>query len=119
MPYPYVEVDLREGAIAGRVGGLEHRGEDEGARCCADHEVPRRSTGCSVDQQHGAQSALSSAWSYIEPLVVPKGLLTGDDIERVDARILQVVYERPTSDPPLYIGTSFRHVLIIASAATA
>ncbi len=40
----------------------------------------------------------------VEPYVVPKRSLTGDSIERVDTRVLQVIYEfdRPTF--PIYIG---------------
>ena len=40
-----------------------------------------------------------------EPLVVPKKSLTGASDERVDTRVLQVIYSlaRPT-DPPLYVG---------------
>jgi HlyD family secretion protein len=41
---------------------------------------------------------------HIEPLVVPKRSLTGDDVERVDTRVLQVVYEVLIRSSPLYIG---------------
>ena len=41
----------------------------------------------------------------VEPYVIPKVSLTGSSTERVDTRVLQVIYslERPT-DPPLYVG---------------
>ncbi|MBC7980960.1 MAG: efflux RND transporter periplasmic adaptor subunit [Armatimonadetes bacterium] len=41
----------------------------------------------------------------VEPYVIPKVSLTGSSIERVDTRVLQVIYslERP-EDPPLYVG---------------
>ncbi|MES2923091.1 MAG: efflux RND transporter periplasmic adaptor subunit [Verrucomicrobiota bacterium] len=41
----------------------------------------------------------------IEPYVIPKVSLTGSGTERVDTRVLQVIYSltRPT-DPPLYVG---------------
>jgi RND family efflux transporter MFP subunit len=41
----------------------------------------------------------------IEPYVVPKTSLTGSSTERVDTRVLQVIYsfERPT-DRPVYVG---------------
>ena len=41
----------------------------------------------------------------VEPYVVPKVSLTGASTERVDTRVLQVIYSlaRPT-DPPLYVG---------------
>lgn len=41
----------------------------------------------------------------VEPYVLPKVSLTGASTERVDTRVLQVIYSlaRPT-DPPLYVG---------------
>lgn len=41
----------------------------------------------------------------VEPYVIPKVSLTGSSTERVDTRVLQVIYSlnRP-SDPPLYVG---------------
>ncbi len=41
----------------------------------------------------------------VEPYVIPKVSLTGSSTERVDTRVLQVIYslDRPT-DPPLYVG---------------
>jgi len=41
----------------------------------------------------------------IEPYVIPKVSLTGSSTERVDTRVLQVIYslKRPTA-PPLYVG---------------
>ena len=41
----------------------------------------------------------------IEPFVVPKKSLTGDNTERVDTRVLQVIYAcDPTGRPPLFVG---------------
>jgi multidrug efflux pump subunit AcrA (membrane-fusion protein) len=40
----------------------------------------------------------------IEPLVVPKRQLTGDVAERVDTRVLQVVYRVAGDAAPLYVG---------------
>ncbi len=39
-----------------------------------------------------------------EPLVVPKRSLTGDAAERVDTRVLQVIYEIERSDPRFVVG---------------
>ncbi len=42
---------------------------------------------------------------YVEPYVIPKQSLTGTNSERVDTRVLQVVYELPDKPPvPLYVG---------------
>ncbi len=40
----------------------------------------------------------------IEPYVVPKRSLTGDSLERVDTRVLQIVYEFDQPKFPVYIG---------------
>ena len=40
----------------------------------------------------------------IEPLVVPKRALTGDSSERVDTRVLQVLYELQRSDSRFFVG---------------
>jgi multidrug resistance efflux pump len=40
----------------------------------------------------------------VEPFVVPKRSLTGDNTERVDTRVLQVIYEIVRNEPPLFVG---------------
>jgi len=40
----------------------------------------------------------------VEPLVVPKKTLTGENTERVDTRVLQVLYAIERSDHPVYVG---------------
>ena len=40
----------------------------------------------------------------VEPLVVPKRSLTGDSSERVDTRVLQVLYELERSDSRFFVG---------------
>lgn len=40
----------------------------------------------------------------IEPYVVPKRSLTGDSAERVDTRVLQVIYSFPGGVLPVYVG---------------
>jgi len=41
----------------------------------------------------------------IEPFVIPKASLTGSSIERVDTRVLQIIYRFPRSDKdPIYVG---------------
>lgn len=43
-------------------------------------------------------------FDYIEPYIVPKQVLTGSDVERVDTRVLQIVYTLNPQDLPIYIG---------------
>jgi multidrug resistance efflux pump len=40
----------------------------------------------------------------IEPYVIPKRSLTGDSVERVDTRVLQVLYSFPKGALPVYVG---------------
>jgi multidrug resistance efflux pump len=40
----------------------------------------------------------------VEPYVVPKKSLTGDNTERVDTRVLQVIYRVENEAPALYVG---------------
>ena len=41
----------------------------------------------------------------VEPFVMPKKSLTGNNTERVDTRVLQVIYRfDPTGRPPLFVG---------------
>lgn len=40
----------------------------------------------------------------IEPYIVPKRSLTGDTTERVDTRVLQVIYAFEPKDLPVYVG---------------
>jgi multidrug resistance efflux pump len=40
----------------------------------------------------------------VEPYVIPKKSLTGDNTERVDTRVLQVIYQLDRDDPALYVG---------------
>jgi HlyD family secretion protein len=51
-----------------------------------------------------------------EPLVIPKRALTGDSAERVDTRVLQVIYRVENDDVPLFIGQQL-DVFIDAAAA--
>jgi hypothetical protein len=39
-----------------------------------------------------------------EPYVIPKKSLTGDSTERVDTRVLQVIYRVQDQSAPLYVG---------------
>ena len=43
-------------------------------------------------------------YKYTEPYVIPKQSLTGDSTERVDTRVLEVVYGYDPSQFPAYIG---------------
>jgi hypothetical protein len=40
----------------------------------------------------------------VEPFVVPKKSLTGDSTERVDTRVLQVIYRIDDKNVPVFVG---------------
>lgn len=48
--------------------------------------------------------AVELRFERIEPLVVPKRSLTGDATERVDTRVLQVIFSFERGEKPLYVG---------------
>jgi HlyD family secretion protein len=52
------------------------------------------------------KNAIPLKFERIEPYVIPKVSLTGASTERVDTRVLQVIYsmEKPKDGAPLYVG---------------
>jgi multidrug resistance efflux pump len=70
-----------------------------------EHDIPRFRTGTA------AQAALRGdprqkfplEFVRIEPYVIPKKSLTGDNTERVDTRVLQVIYALPKG-APVFVG---------------
>jgi multidrug efflux pump subunit AcrA (membrane-fusion protein) len=51
-----------------------------------------------------AAIATDLKWVRAEPLVVPKKSLTGDSSERVDTRVLQVLFSFERGQLPIYVG---------------
>jgi len=51
-----------------------------------------------------AEQKASLQFVRFEPFVVPKRSLTGDTTERVDTRVLQIIYRVEQEDVPLFIG---------------
>ncbi len=50
------------------------------------------------------QRPLPLRFVRIEPFVIPKRSLTGDSAERVDTRVLQIIFELDRPAGPLYVG---------------
>ncbi|MBI5775373.1 MAG: efflux RND transporter periplasmic adaptor subunit [Verrucomicrobia bacterium] len=50
------------------------------------------------------QRQLPLRFVRIEPFVIPKRSLTGDSAERVDTRVLQIIFELERPEVPLYVG---------------
>lgn len=57
-------------------------------------------------------------WVRAEPLVMPKRSLTGESTERVDTRVLQVLFAFSRGQQPIYVGQQM-DVFIAAPAPTA
>ncbi len=71
-----------------------------------EHDIPRFRKGAAAKASPRGHPELAYPLKYerIEPFVVPKKSLTGDNIERVDTRVLQVIYALETRDRPVYVG---------------
>ena len=55
-----------------------------------------------VSPRGAAESQVEARFVRAEPLVVPKRSLTNSSQERVDVRVLQVIYELPDRDDGLF-----------------
>lgn len=72
-----------------------------------EYDIPRfHSEATAVAVPRGSlQQEYPLEFVRVEPFVVPKRSLTGDTTERVDTRVLQVIYEfDPSGRPPLFVG---------------
>lgn len=71
-----------------------------------EHEAWRvRSEAKAVATVRGnADQKVSLSFVRFEPFVLPKKSLTGDSTERVDTRVLQVIYRIEEEDPGLFVG---------------
>jgi HlyD family secretion protein len=58
------------------------------------------------DELHCVENAVGRPLRFIrfEPYVLPKTSLTGDSAERVDTRVLQVIYSFNRGKLPIYVG---------------
>lgn len=71
-----------------------------------EHEGWRVRAGATAVGRLRGNSELKTPLSFVrfEPFVVPKRSLTGDSTERVDTRVLQVIYKVERDDLPLFVG---------------
>ena len=83
-----------------------------------EHEAWRvRPEAAAVAQLRGnANVKVPLKFVRFEPMVIPKRSLTGDSIERVDTRVLQIVYAVEQGSAPLFVGQQM-DVFIEAPAA--
>jgi multidrug resistance efflux pump len=85
-----------------------------------EHDIPRyrryAAARAAVRGNPGTEYPLS--FVRVEPFVVPKRSLNGDNNERVDTRVLQVLYALPAPAEAVYVGQQL-DVFIEADAARA
>jgi HlyD family secretion protein len=72
-----------------------------------EHDIPRFRPGAPARAMLRGNPQLEYRLRFVrvEPFVIPKKSLTGDNTERVDTRVLQVIYALDGKDKPLvYVG---------------
>jgi HlyD family secretion protein len=84
-----------------------------------EYEASRVRQGASAVGSPRGDGAQKQPLEFVrfEPYVVPKKSLTGDSTERVDTRVLQVIYRVKNAKAPLYVGQQM-DVYIEASTPT-
>ena len=71
-----------------------------------ENDAWRIKTGAAAMASLRGSKDISTALKFVrfEPYVVPKMSLTGDSTERVDTRVLQVIYSFDRADRPIFVG---------------
>jgi multidrug efflux pump subunit AcrA (membrane-fusion protein) len=71
-----------------------------------EHEASRVKSGAAAVAHLRGDARVQVPLRFVrfEPFVVPKKSLTGDSTERVDTRVLQVIYRIDREDLPLFVG---------------
>jgi HlyD family secretion protein len=74
-----------------------------------EHDISRFSLQAPVraSVRGDPQKAYPLTFVRVEPYVVPKRSLTNDSAERVDTRVLQVIYAFPPGEKSVYVGQQF------------
>ena len=86
-----------------------------------EHDIPRFHPGAKAKAfvRGDGQQEFSLSFVRVEPYVVPKRSLTGDNTERVDTRVLQVIYAVDSPAAAVYVGQQMDVFIDAAPAATA
>ncbi len=107
-----LKVDVRPGesVLAGAIGRpLLLLGETTPLHVRVDvdeHDAWRVSPGAGAQAMLRGRSTIASRLAFVrfEPYVTPKRSLTGDGTERVDTRVLQVIYRLEDAEPRWFVG---------------
>jgi multidrug resistance efflux pump len=106
-----LQVNVRPGEFVGGQGGeaLIILGNIDQLHARVDideHDIPRFQPGLAAKAalRGNPQEVYRLKFVRVEPYVVPKKSLTGDNTERVDTRVLQVIYSIDARGKQLYVG---------------
>jgi multidrug resistance efflux pump len=106
-----LQVNVRPGEYVGALPGqsLVVLGDSRRLHIRVDideADIPRFQPGAAAQAYLRGHNRLEVPLRFVrlEPLVVPKRSLTGDNTELVDTRVLQVIYEADDAHQPLYVG---------------
>jgi multidrug resistance efflux pump len=107
-----LQVNVREGEYVGTPPGqalmlLGAIHEKVHVRVDIDeHDIPRFQKGgpAQASPRGNPRIVYPLRFERVEPYVIPKKSLTGDNTERVDTRVLQVIYALEPRDKPVYVG---------------
>jgi HlyD family secretion protein len=71
-----------------------------------EHDIPRfrREAKAKAMLRGDPRQEFALRFVRVEPFVIPKKSLTGDNTERVDTRVLQVIYALEESTRPVFVG---------------
>ena len=97
----YAAVNAAEPAILlGDIRSLQLRADVD------ESDAPRVRPGCkAVAFLKGSRArAIPLEFARIEPYILPKKSLSGESTERVDTRVLQVIFRFQNPDFPIYVG---------------
>jgi multidrug resistance efflux pump len=86
-----------------------------------EHDIPRFHPGAKAKAfvRGDGEQEISLSFVRVEPYVVPKRSLTGDNTERVDTRVLQVIYAVDSQALPVYVGQQMDVFIDAAPLSTA
>jgi len=84
-----------------------------------EHDIPRFVPGAPAEAVLKGNSGLKFPLRFVrvEPYVIPKRSLTGQNTERVDTRVLQAIYALDPTDKPLYVGQQVEVYIDAAKSA--
>ena len=106
-----LKIDVRPGEFVttGATKALVLLGDLDSLRIRVDideQDIPRfKPTGRATATARGAaRKHLNLKFVRVEPYVIPKKAFTGDNTERIDTRVLQVLYEIVTDQSEVYVG---------------